>query len=117
MPKALDDLLAMSSAEVERYAATLQPGTFVGPDPWILGDLDELRLRLEEAMWGDLSDAGLVRHIAHLRRCIQYKEAVARGEERDESGPALSTSRWSESSASRPAPPRSPPYRRAPRRP
>ena len=50
----------------------------------MLKSLDELRLRLEEAMWGDLSDTGLVRHIAHLRRCIQYKEAVARGENRHE---------------------------------
>ena len=84
MPKSLEDLLAMSNTALERHAGTLQPGTFVGPDPWILDDLDELRLRLEEAMWGDPSDAGLVRHIAHLRRCIQYREAVGLGENRDE---------------------------------
>ena len=84
MPKTLEDLLAMSNEELEHHATTLQAKTPADPGPWLLDDLAELRARLEVLRKSDLSDRSVVHQIAGVRRCIDYKEAVAAGRDRDE---------------------------------
>ena len=84
MSKTLEELLAMSNKELEHYASTLQPKAPAGQPPWLLDDLAALRAHLEALKESDLSDRTVVRQIAGVRRCIAYKEAVARGQDRDE---------------------------------
>ncbi len=84
MPKTLEELLAMSNQALEHYATTLQPTAPADSGPWLSDDLAELRARLEGLKKSDLSDRTVVRQIAGVRRCIDYKEAVARGQDRDE---------------------------------
>ena len=84
MPKSLQDLLAMSNGELEQYAATLQATSLICWNPWILDDLDDLQERFEELINSDLGDGNVVRLIAQVRRCMEYKEAVEGGKDRDE---------------------------------
>ena len=84
MSKTLEELLAMSNKALEDHATTLQPKAPADSGPWLLDDLATLGARLEELKKSDLSDRTIVRQIAAVRRCIAYKEAVARGQDRDE---------------------------------
>ncbi len=84
MTKSLDELLAMSNRELEQYAATLQPKSLICWNPWILDDLDDLKERFVELINSDLGDGNVVRYMAQVRRCIEYREAVERDEDRDE---------------------------------
>ena len=84
MLKTLEELLAMTNKALEHYATTLQPKAPAGQAPWLLDDLATLRTRLEVLKKSDLSDRTVVHQIAAVRRCIDYKEAVARGQDRDE---------------------------------
>ncbi len=84
MTKSLDELLAMSNRELEQYAATLQPKSLISWNPWILDDLDDLRERFVELVNSDIGDGNVVCHIAQVRRCIEYREAIECGEDRDE---------------------------------
>ncbi len=84
MTKSLNELLAMSNRELEQYAATLQPKSLISWNPWILDELDDLNDRFVELINGDLGDKNVVHQIAQVRRCIEYREAVECGEDRDE---------------------------------
>lgn len=84
MSKSPDELLAMTNAELERYAGTLEAKSSPAASPWLLDELEDLKACLGELLRGDLGDATVVRLIAQVRRCIAYREAVERGENRNE---------------------------------